>query len=178
MNDNQPQLNSPERPTRAATAYPQPDSEVPANGYQPIDTHNALTGRDLRYVLTTYITQGFSTVGQLVKKLAEDGYTVWGRASQDRVRRPPLGNPQRQSETHPAGAVRDQHHPAHHTASDQNPQPGTLFCPACCRYKAEHRSDSHSPTTPTPRPKLATMAKRSVQPAIGASMTADTVDPR
>ncbi len=81
MNDNQPQLNSPERPTRAATAYPQPDSEVPANGYQPIDTHNALTGRDLRYVLTTYITQGFSTVSQLVKKLAEDGYTVWGRAS-------------------------------------------------------------------------------------------------
>jgi hypothetical protein len=81
MNDNQPQLNNPGRPTRAATACPKPDTATPADGYQPIDTHNALSGRDLRYVLTTYITQGFSTVAQLVKKLAEDGYTVWGRAS-------------------------------------------------------------------------------------------------
>lgn len=81
MNDNQPQLNNPERPTRAATARPQPDTTVPTNGYQPIDTHNDLSGRDLRYVLTTYITQGLSTVGQLVNQLAEDGYTVWGRAS-------------------------------------------------------------------------------------------------
>ncbi len=81
MNDNQPQLNNPGRPTRAATACPHPDSELPTDGYQPIDTYNALTGRDLRYVLTTYITQGFSTVAQLVKKLAEDGYTLWGRAS-------------------------------------------------------------------------------------------------
>jgi hypothetical protein len=81
MNDNQTQPNSPERPTRAGEACPQPDTEAPAGWYQPIDTHNALTGPDLRYVLTTYITQGFSTVAQLVAKLAEDGYTVWGRAS-------------------------------------------------------------------------------------------------
>ncbi len=81
MNDNQTQLNSPERPTRVGTACPQPDSEAPAGGYQPIDTHNALSGPDLRYVLTTYIAQGFSTVAQLVTKLAADGYTVWGRAS-------------------------------------------------------------------------------------------------
>jgi hypothetical protein len=81
MNDNQPQLNKPGRPTRAATACPHTATATPADGYQPIDTHNALSGRDLRYVLTTYITQGHSTVAQLVKKLAEDGYTVWGRAS-------------------------------------------------------------------------------------------------
>ncbi len=74
MNEYQPQPNNPEPPTRAASACPEP-------GYEPIDTHNALTGRDLRYVLTTYITQGLSTIKQLVNQLAQDGYTLWGRAS-------------------------------------------------------------------------------------------------
>ena len=74
MNELEPQPNSPERPGGAASACAD-------TGYQPIDTHNALTGRDLRYVLTSYISQGLSTVSQLVNQLASDGYTVWGRAS-------------------------------------------------------------------------------------------------
>jgi hypothetical protein len=69
-----PQPNSPEGSIRAASACTQA-------GYQPIDTRNALSGRDLRYVLTDYIGRGYRTVAQLVTKLAQDGYTVWGRAS-------------------------------------------------------------------------------------------------
>jgi hypothetical protein len=74
MNELEPQPKNPQPPTRAAPACPKP-------GYEPIDTHNALTGRDLRYVLTTYITQGLSTIQQLMNQLAQDGYTLWGRAS-------------------------------------------------------------------------------------------------
>ncbi len=81
MNEHQPQPNNPAWPTRAATACTQPKPCAAGGGYQPVDTHNALNGRDLRYVLTDYISQGYSTIAKLVKKLAEDGYTVWGRAS-------------------------------------------------------------------------------------------------
>ena len=74
MNEDSPQLNNPDRPTRA-------DSPCPPTGYQPIDTHNALSGRDLRYVLTRYIQQGHTTVAAMARQLAADGYTVWGRVS-------------------------------------------------------------------------------------------------
>lgn len=56
-------------------------SQCPAPGYVPIETHNDLYGRELRYVLTNYISRGYRTVAELVNKLAEDGFTVWGRAS-------------------------------------------------------------------------------------------------
>lgn len=69
-----PQSNSCEGSSRAA-------SQCPATGYVPLDTHNALHGRDLRYVLTHYISRGYRTVAELVNQLAEDGFTVWGRAS-------------------------------------------------------------------------------------------------
>jgi hypothetical protein len=81
MSDNEPQPNSPDRPAGVASACANDESEPPQGGYQPIDTHNALSGRDLRYVLTSYIDAGYNTVKTLVRKLAEDGYTVWGRAS-------------------------------------------------------------------------------------------------
>ena len=74
MNEDSSQLNSSGRPTGAS-------SPCPPTGYQPIDTHNALSGRDLRYVLTRYIQQGHATVAALARQLAADGYTVWGRAS-------------------------------------------------------------------------------------------------
>jgi hypothetical protein len=74
MNEDSSQLNSPGRPTGA-------DSSCPPIGYQPIDDHHALSGRDLRYVLTRYIQQGHNTVSALARQLAADGYTVWGRAS-------------------------------------------------------------------------------------------------
>ena len=81
MNELEPQPNSPGRPTRAASAWIESATAAEGGGYQPIDTHNALTGRALRYVLTDYIDRGYRTVAQLVNKLAQDGYTVWGRAS-------------------------------------------------------------------------------------------------
>ncbi len=56
-------------------------SQCPAPGYVPIETHNDLYGRELRYVLTNYISRGYRTIAELVNKLAEDGFTVWGRAS-------------------------------------------------------------------------------------------------
>ena len=74
MNEDSPQPNNPEQPAGASSA-------CPPEGYQPIDTRHALSGRDLRYVLTRYIQQGHTTVAALARQLAADGYTVWGRAS-------------------------------------------------------------------------------------------------
>lgn len=81
MSDNESQLNSPEQPQGVVSACPTTGSAPAKEGYQPIDTHNALSGRDLRYVLTDYIDRGYTTVRALVRKLSDDGYTVWGRAS-------------------------------------------------------------------------------------------------
>ena len=66
MNEDSPQPNSSGRPTGA-------DSPCPPRGYQPIDTHNALSGRDLRYVLTRYIQQGHTTIAALARQLALSG---------------------------------------------------------------------------------------------------------
>ncbi len=76
-----PQPNNPDRPARAALAWPASPTPLAGHGYQPLETHNALYGRDLRYVLTSYIQQGYRTVSDLARQLAADGYTVWGRVS-------------------------------------------------------------------------------------------------
>jgi hypothetical protein len=80
MNEDCPQSNNQVGPHRAGSACAYTKAE-PVVGYQPIDTHNALSGRDLRYVLTNYIQQGHCTVRGLARQLAADGYTVWGRVS-------------------------------------------------------------------------------------------------
>ncbi len=69
-----PQPNSCEGSARAT-------SHCPAPGYVPIQDNHPVCGRELRYVLTNYISHGYRTVNELVNKLAHDGYTVWGRAS-------------------------------------------------------------------------------------------------
>ena len=81
MSEYEPQSNSPERPAGVASACASVGSEPASGGYQPVDTHNALSGRDLRYVLTSYIDAGYTTVRSMVGRLAADGHTVWGRAS-------------------------------------------------------------------------------------------------
>ncbi len=81
MSEYEPQSNSPDRPAGVASACAFVGFEPASGGYRPVDTHNALSGRDLRYVLTSYIDAGCTTVGGLVRRLAADGYTVWGRAS-------------------------------------------------------------------------------------------------
>ncbi len=81
MNELGPQLHSDGRAHRVASPWPATAFRPAARGYQPLDTHNALSGRDLRYVLTSYIEQGYSTVKELAHQLAADGYTVWGRVS-------------------------------------------------------------------------------------------------
>ncbi len=81
MNELGPQLHSDDWPYRVASPWPGTAIQPAPRGYQPLDTHNALSGRDLRYVLTSYIEQGYRTVKELAHQLADDGYTVWGRAS-------------------------------------------------------------------------------------------------
>ncbi len=76
-----PQPNNPDRSTPDVSAWPASRTPFGGPGYQPLETHNALRGRDLRYVLTSYIQQGHRTISELAQQLAADGYTVWGRAS-------------------------------------------------------------------------------------------------
>jgi hypothetical protein len=81
MNEDSPQPNNPGRPTGADSPCPSIQTPHSTDGYQPVETHDALSGRDLRYVLTRYIEQGHTTVQALARQLAADGYTVWGRVS-------------------------------------------------------------------------------------------------
>jgi hypothetical protein len=150
MNEDSSQLNSPNRPNRA-------DSPCPPIGYQPIDDHHALSGRDLRYVLTRYIQQGHSTVAALARQLAADGYTVWGRASKSDLRRPQVGGSQRSGAPAAARCVHDRHNPSHHLPSHRHACPSSFLLAPRCRYTAERICVRRSQLHPPIRPPLAKM---------------------